>query len=100
MRIFLSSDHTYPARIGGKASCRVHDYLAKGLSELGHDVFYKVRTINQPFPQGVRAVSEVHYDVDILHLDYPIHATVDSRGRPWVRTYHAPNYGAPSVYPT
>jgi|SRR5215471_15893165 len=106
MRILLWSDHTYPAggRIGtglrsnalatGGASI-VHDNLARGLAELNHDVFYKLKGAKEPLPPGVRVMAEA-VDVDIVHhgnsrwlehADFLRYLTTS--GRPWVATCHA-----------
>lgn len=93
MRILISSNHKYPAKIGGVGSQRVYDSLAQGLAELGHDVFYQLKEPSDSLPKGVTAISRPTYDVDILHLSHPITESVDTHGKPWVRTYHAPNTG-------
>src|SRR5262245_23861268 len=93
MRVLLKSNHRYPA--GGRVSSgcqpkalpsgsgqRMNDLLAKGLSELGHDVFYLLEGgADQPFPRGVRVVSEPLQDVDIWH-------NLESPMKPWVQTCH------------
>ena len=93
MRILISSNHTYPARIGGVGSQRIYDSLAQGLAELGHDVYYHLNGWSEPLPKGVTASHRLTYDADILHLSHFITESVDTHGRPWVRTYHAPNTG-------
>lgn len=93
MRILISSNHTYPANIGGVGSQRIYDSLAQGLAELGHDVHYQLNGWSEPLPKGVTASQRLTYDADILHLSHYITESVDTHGRPWVRTYHAPNTG-------
>lgn len=95
MRIYISSNHQYPAKLTGIASQHITDLLAKGLGELGHDVFYDLREneILEPLPDSVNQVRERMFDADILHLQPPdvsLYASFDSRGKPWVRTFHAP----------
>src|SRR5215470_14041282 len=106
MRILLWSDHTYPAggRIGtgwranslatGGAAI-VHDQLAKGLAELNHDVFYRLRGAQDELPSGVRRMNG-SVDVDIVHhgnsrwvQDADFLRLVKTSGAPWVATCHA-----------
>lgn len=94
MRILISSNHTYPAKIGGLGSQRIYDSLAQGLAELGHDVYYQLNGWSESLPKGVTASHRLTYDADILHLSrHPIMEPINTHGRPWVRTYHAPNTG-------
>src|SRR5258708_38452647 len=79
MRVLLSSNHRYPAahRQGSGRQPRewpagsgfiIHDLLAKGLAELGHEVFYLLpRGAEEPWPPGVLVVNEPVADVDVLH---------------------------------
>ncbi|NEO38735.1 MAG: glycosyltransferase family 4 protein [Moorea sp. SIOASIH] len=93
MRIYISSNHQYPAKINGTASQHTTDLLAKGLAELGHDVFYDLRNneILEPLPDSVNQVTERMFDVDILQpQDIPPSRAFDSHGKPWVRTFQAP----------
>src|SRR5215471_10089794 len=106
MRVLLWSDHTYPAggRIGtglranslatGGASV-VHDQLAKGLAELNHDVFYRLRGAREALPPGVRRMNG-SVDVDIVHhgnsrwvQDADFLRLVKTSRVPWVATCHA-----------
>ena len=79
MKILLSTTHRYPAggrtgsglgsnsRAGGGAAY-VHDYLAKGLAELGHDVYTNLGGgFDPPLAAGVRYVSDAPPGIDILH---------------------------------
>ena len=79
MKILLSTTHRYPAggrtgsglgsnsRAGGGAAY-VHDYLAKGLAELGHDVYTNLGGgFDAPLAAGVRYVSDTPPGIDILH---------------------------------
>lgn len=104
MRILLSSDHRYPAfeKVGSGlhpkpfpsgSAYLVHDLLARGLAELGHDVFYLLRDgAGQPLPAGVTLVSDSIPDVDILHTvayhDEDVIPKRQASGKPWVTTCH------------
>lgn len=71
----------------------IHDLLAKGLAELGHDVFYLLRQgAAQPLPKGVKFVSEPTPDADVVHtIAYHDPTLNDERqacGKPWVTTCH------------
>jgi glycosyltransferase involved in cell wall biosynthesis len=91
MRILVSSKHKYPASIGGIGGGRVFDCLVKGLTELGHEVFYQLPAgAAEPLPEGAVLVAERIWDVDILHLrsDDPSSQETDVRGKPWVATCH------------
>jgi glycosyltransferase involved in cell wall biosynthesis len=104
MRILLSSEHRYPAfaDVGAGRHPKpypsgsgywIHDLLARGLAELGHEVFYLPRRgADRPAPAGVRLVSQPVWDADILHTisdhDDALVREWQSRGRPWVSTCH------------
>lgn len=104
MRILLSSDHKYPAltEVGSGLHPKefpsgsgylVHDLLARGLAELGHDVFYLVpRGADKPSPPGVTLVSKPIADADILHIisDRDEHLVEERKAsrKPWVATCH------------
>jgi glycosyltransferase involved in cell wall biosynthesis len=104
MRVLLSSDHRYPAfgEVGSGPHPRsypsgsgfwIHDLIAKGLAESGHEVFYLLRNGAQgPLPPGVTLVSQPVWDADILHtisdFDKPLVAEWQERERPWVATCH------------
>src|SRR5688500_9456697 len=88
--------HRYPAKLeplarGGACGARVLDILVQGLAELGHDVqYYLPRGVIAPLPEGVRLISEMTRDCDIVQyqngdLRDPMYG-VD--GLPWVRTCH------------
>jgi glycosyltransferase involved in cell wall biosynthesis len=101
MRVLLSSDHQYPAANANGSGLHpkkfpsgsgyiLHDLLAKGLAELGHDVFYLVRqsSSNSP-PPGVTLVFEPVPDMDILHtISGRDAALIDECQKPWVATCH------------
>src|ERR1044072_1072986 len=104
MRVLLSSEHRYPAfgEVGSGPHPRsypsgsgfwIHDLIAKGLAELGQEVFYLLRSGAQgPMPPGVKLVSEPVWDADILHtisdFDKPLVAEWQARRRPWVARSH------------
>jgi glycosyltransferase involved in cell wall biosynthesis len=89
MRIFMGAGHRYPACRGGMASDRLADLAAKGFAELGHQVFYELREgASKPLPDGVELVRERRYDVDVMYLQR--WQSPETRGVPWVLTYHAP----------
>ena len=104
MRVLLSSEHRYPAfgEVGSGPHPRslpsgsgfwIHDLLARGLAELGHEVFYLLpHSAAAPLPPGVKLVSQPVWDADILHTisdrDAPLIAEWEARGRPWVATCH------------
>jgi glycosyltransferase involved in cell wall biosynthesis len=104
MRILLSSEHQYPAfdEVGSGPHPRsypsgsgfwIHDLVAKGLAELGHEVFYLLpKGARGPLPRGVKLVSQPVWDADILHTisdrDTALIDEWHARGRPWVTTCH------------
>lgn len=101
MRILLSSNHRYPAlaKVGSGRQPRqfpsgsgylIHDLIAKGLAELGHEVLYLLRNgSDEPLPSGLTLVSEVA-PADILHtVAYHDNDIIQEwNGRPWVTTCH------------
>lgn len=104
MRILLSSNHPYPASglSGSGTNPRefpsgsgfvIHDLLAKGLAEAGHEVFYLLpRGAEAPLPPGVTLLSKPRFDVDVVHTitmrDYDLARAVRQAGIPWVATCH------------
>ena len=100
MRILLSSDHEYPAgntigsglhpkKFPSGSGYILHDLLAKGLAELGHDVFYLVRSAHAAAPPGVQLILSPVQDVDILHIISGRDAALIEQSRkPWVATCH------------
>ena len=90
MRIYLTSGHHYPGRLHGVAAHMVHDYLAKGLAELDHEVRYHLRSWqNAELPKGIIPVTGMQGDEDILHLNDVSSEGQPRRGRPWVLTVHS-----------
>jgi glycosyltransferase involved in cell wall biosynthesis len=104
MRLLLSSDHRYPpfGDVGSGlhpkpfpsgSAYQVHDLLARGLAELGHDVFYLLREgADKPLPAGITLVSDLTPDADVLHTvayhDEDLIPRMESQGKPWVTTCH------------
>ena len=98
--MLLSSDHEYPAatlngsglhpkKFPSGSGYILHDLLAKGLAELGHDVFYLVRRAHADAPSGVNLVFEPVRDVDILHtISGRDAALIAESKKPWVATCH------------
>lgn len=100
MRILLTSDHRYPARIfplNGKAraSARVLDLIMQGLAELGHEVWYELEDgFEHELPHGARPSEPGRRpEVDVIH-DQMLGPYDDGNqlGRPWVRTCHSDLY--------
>jgi glycosyltransferase involved in cell wall biosynthesis len=86
----MGAGHRYPARNGGMASDRLADLAAKGFAELGHKVFYELcGGASEPLPEGVELVRERRYDVDVMYY-LQRWQSPETRGVPWVLTYHAP----------
>lgn len=104
MRILLSSEHRYPASGDVSAGPHpmpypsgsgywIHDLLAQGLVELGHEVFYLLgKGAAKLPPPGVQVVPRPVWDADILHTisdhDGDLVREWQSRGKPWVSTCH------------
>ena len=70
----------------------VHDLLARGLAELGHDVFYLLPDgAEKPLPAGVTLLSQPT-DADILHTvayhDEDLIPQKQPNPKPWVTTCH------------
>jgi glycosyltransferase involved in cell wall biosynthesis len=73
----------------------LHDLLAKGLAELGHEVYYHLPAgVAEPLPAGVERITAPPEAADILHnysssrSDPDLMNFVKSRGIPWVATCH------------
>jgi len=67
--------------------------LMKGLTELGHEVFYLLKQgAAIPLPAGATLVSEPVWEADILHTnsdrDECLIREWEARGKPWVATCH------------
>src|SRR5580704_13181820 len=106
MRILLWSNIQYGSCFGNGAGRRprefpsgsghyIQDVLAKGLAELGHEVFYHLQAgISEPLPAGVERITVPPESVDILHnysssrSDPGLMSYVNRRRIPWVATCH------------
>jgi glycosyltransferase involved in cell wall biosynthesis len=100
MKILFTCDHTYPLPRTGvgrnpkampsASAQRIHDWLGKGLAELGHEVVYVLEEepAGEPLP-GVRIVRAPEPDADIVHTYAmrPPHWEASWRG-PSVATCH------------
>lgn len=106
MRVLLSSRHKYPAfdQVGAGLEPRpfpsgsaffIHDLLAKGLAELGHQVVYVLpKGAGTPLPPGVTLASAPppRADVDIIHTivsrEEGLSEEMQAIRKPWVMTCH------------
>jgi glycosyltransferase involved in cell wall biosynthesis len=104
VRILLSSEHRYPALNGvsfgphpkefpSGSGHHLHDLLAKGLAEAGHEVLYCLsRAPERPLPPGVTWITEPDSSFDIFHhvgvSCEDVIEFVRSHGKPWVTTCH------------
>jgi glycosyltransferase involved in cell wall biosynthesis len=104
MRILLAAKHDYPARESVGSGLRpkrfpsgsgylVHDLIAKGLAELGHEVFYLVpHAADQRPPMGITLIAEPVHHAEVLHTNSEFHQDLaqewQARGKPWVTTWH------------
>lgn len=79
MRLLLAASHRYPAfnehgsgiaprEYPSGSAYHLHDLLARGLAEEGHEVFYYVKKGTEiPMPPGVEFVSRPIPDVELCH---------------------------------
>lgn len=79
MRILMGAQHRYPAfrdsgcelkptPMASGSSQHVHDLLARGLAELGHEVFYLLpQGAEDSLPSSVKRCSVAPVDVDVAH---------------------------------
>ena len=107
MRVLLSASHRYPADDDHGVGLRprpmpsgsgghIHDLIARGLAELGHDVSYLLwQGAGAPLPPGVRLVAGPDVGCELYHASLygtfepdPIGAWFEARHRPWVATCH------------
>lgn len=90
MRVYLSSPHRYPGWRFGLASSGIHDRLARGLAELGHEVRYHlIHGSETKLPDGVALVEGLLGSEDVLHINHtPIKSAPHSR-LPWVKSVHS-----------
>ena len=90
MRIYLSSGHRYPAWRYGVAAHAIHDRLARGLAELGHEVRYHLEDFgDERLPDDITPVRGLHGDEDIIHSIRFTAAEVPQTQLPWVRSIHS-----------
>jgi len=90
MRIYLSSTHKYPGWRYGVAAHTVNDNLARGLSELGHEVRYHLQdSSDAKLPNGITSVSGFRGDEDILHINHLPLTDSPETALPWVRSIHS-----------
>ena len=90
MRIYLSSGHKYPGWRYGVAANTVNDNLARGLSELGHEVrYYLEDSSDAKLPEGIVLVSDFLGDEDILHVNHLPLTVSPETSLPWVRSIHS-----------
>lgn len=104
MKILLAAPHNYPAResvgIGLRpkefpsgSGAAMHDLIAKGLAELGHDVFYLVpHAVGQRAALGITLIAEPVRNAEVLHTYSNFNEDLthewQSQGKPWVTTWH------------
>jgi glycosyltransferase involved in cell wall biosynthesis len=111
MKIMLAAKHRYPAG-GVGCGCRVnpratggaslvHDTLARGLAELGHEVFYVLQGgFDGPPPEGIRFCDRPvrdaqvmhYYNSQFLHSAWPVHVAA-GLGMPWISSCHRDSTG-------
>lgn len=90
MRIYLSSGHRYPAWRYGVAAHAVHDRLARGLAELGHEVRYHVEDFgDEKLPDYVIPVGGLKGDEDIIHSNRFTASVTPETQLPWIRSVHS-----------
>ncbi len=104
MRILLAATHDYPAHESEGSGLRpkefpsgsgaaMHDLIARGLAELGQDVFYLVpHAADQRAGSGITLVTEPPRDSEVLHtysnFNDDLTGEWQARGKPWVTTCH------------
>ena len=107
MRILLASPHRYPAsgkdgsglhpkKYPSGSGYHLHDLLAKGLAEEGHDVFYYCRNGGDlPLPLPIKRVPAPVSEVDLCHAPICVEGFAESiqsfaseRGKPCLLTCH------------
>ena len=104
MRILLAAKHDYPARESMGSGLRpkrfpsnsggaMHDLIAKGLAELGHDVLYLVpHAVDERPLTGITLIAEPPRHAEVLHTLSDFHEDLtrewQSQGKPWITTWH------------
>jgi len=72
------------------AAHTVHDRLARGLAELGHEVRYHVEDFgNEKLPDNVIPVRAIKGDEDIIHSNRFTAADTPQAQLPWIRSVHS-----------
>jgi Glycosyl transferases group 1 len=117
VRILMESNHRYPSfgavgmgphptEFPSGSGGHIQDLLARGLAELGHDVYYLLpRGFDVPPPEGIRIVSQPVADVDIYQttsvprVDLELRDAVMPRGLPWIVTCHLDRSNASGAAP-
>jgi glycosyltransferase involved in cell wall biosynthesis len=111
MRILMASNHRYPSfrpvgsgleptEFPSGSGGHIQDLLARGLSELGHQVFYLLkRGCEMPLPEGVELVSDPIDDADIYQTTGApgaelVSAFATERGLPCILTCHLDRSGS------
>ena len=90
MRIYLSSGHRYPGWRYGVAAHAIHDRLARGLAELGHEVRYHLEDFgDEKLPNDIIPVHGLNGDEDIIHTNRFTAAEAPQAKLPWVRSVHS-----------
>ena len=113
MRILLAAIHNYPARESVGSGLRpkefpsgsgmvMHDLIAKGLAELGHDVFYLLpHAADQRAPMGITLVAEPVRDAEVLHtysnFNEDLTQEWQAQSKPWVTTWHMNHRAYPEL---
>jgi len=106
MKILLWANHSYgacftngtgrtPRDLPSGSGHFLHDLLAKGLGELGHEVYYYLeKGVGGPLPPGVTLVDEPQDDAEIAHTYSSLRCServiqhAEARGIPWLATCH------------
>src|SRR3990167_3403857 len=91
MKIVQICNYIPPAKDSMGAE-RVVEYLSKAFVELGHEVCMKLRVDAKESPvSGVRLISEIPSDADILHFHGWEPDEYNSYNKPFVTTIHGAN---------
>ena len=90
MRIYLSSGHRYPGWRYGVAAHVIHDRLARGLAELGHEVRYHLEDFgDEKLPDDIEPARGLSGDEDIIHSNRFTASEAPQAKLPWVRSVHS-----------
>jgi glycosyltransferase involved in cell wall biosynthesis len=107
MRLLLAAHHRYPAdgssgsglepkAFPSGSGAHIHDTLARGLAELGHEVFYHLPNgFSERLPPRVVPVSQPVAPVDVYHSllyaqseENPVGQSMRAQGIPWLISCH------------